>query len=274
VRRGAEISPDPQATPRRAPQVERPEHVKRIIAVASGKGGVGKSTIAVNLACAFARLGLRTGLMDADIYGPSAPTMMGLSAEPVFEDGKLTPLEAFGVKVMSIGFIVDEGQAMIWRGPMASSAVRQFLKDVEWGELDFLLVDTPPGTSDEHLSVNSFLKESGIDGAVVVTTPQEVALIDARRAAQMFAKMTPVIPILGLVENMAWFEDASGARIPIFGEGGGKAEAGKLKVPLLAQIPIDQRLREGGDAGRPIVEANPDSPTAKAFLEMARALSA
>jgi ATP-binding protein involved in chromosome partitioning len=274
VRRGASVAPDPQAQPRRAPQAERPAHVKRIIAVASGKGGVGKSTIAVNLACAFARLGLRAGLMDADVYGPSAPTMFGLSAEPVFEDGKLTPLQANGVKVMSIGFIVDEAQAMIWRGPMASSAVRQFLKDVRWGTeaepLDVLVIDLPPGTGDIHLTL---LQHASVDGAVVVTTPQEVALIDARRAAAMFAKMTPPIAILGLIENMAWFEDASGARVPIFGSGGGAAEAARLHTPLLAQIPLAQGVRESGDEGVPIVAADPDHPVSRAFLAAAERLA-
>ena len=276
VRRGtAHVAPDPQATPRKAPQVERPEHVKRIIAVASGKGGVGKSTVAVNLACAFARLGLRAGLLDADVYGPSAPTMFGLEAEPVFEDGKLTPLTAHGVRVMSIGFIVDEGQAMIWRGPMASSAVRQFLKDVRWGTeaepLDVLVIDLPPGTGDIHLSL---LQHACVDGAVIVTTPQEVALIDARRAAQMFGKMTPPIPILGLIENMSWFEDAGGARIPIFGEGGGAAEAARLGVPLLAQTPLDPAIRAGGDSGVPLVVSAPDSPIGQAYASMAKALLA
>ena len=274
VRRGtAQIAADPGAQLRKAPQAERPEHVIRIIAVASGKGGVGKSTVAVNLACAFARLGLRSGLLDADVYGPSAPTMFGLSEEPRFEDGKLTPLEAFGVKVMSIGFIVDEGQAMIWRGPMASSAVRQFVKDVRWGTeavpLDVLVIDLPPGTGDIHLSL---LQHACVDGAIIVTTPQEVALIDARRAAQMFGKMTPAIPILGLVENMAWFEDASGARVPIFGQGGGEAEAGRLGVRLLAQIPLDMALREGGDLGSPVVAVSHESAVAKTFLAMAKSL--
>ena len=276
VRRGgAHVAADPQAVPRRAQQVERPEHVRRIIAVASGKGGVGKSTVAVNLACALASRGLRTGLMDADVYGPSAPTMFGLDAEPVFEDGKLTPLIAHGVKVMSIGFIVDEGQAMIWRGPMASSAVRQFLKDVRWGTaeepLDVLVIDLPPGTGDIHLSL---LQHACVDGAVIVTTPQEVALIDARRAAQMFGKMTPPIPILGVVENMSWFEDASGARIPIFGAGGGEAEARRLGAPLLAQIPLDPALRAGGDAGVPLVVSAPDSTIGRAYAEMAKTLTA
>jgi len=210
---------------------------------------VGKSTVAVNLALAFVRAGQKVGLLDADVYGPSIPTMLGVDASPVFEDGKLQPIEAHGLKVMSIGFLVDEAAPMIWRGPMASSAVRQMIHDVNWGEIDVLVVDLPPGTGDIQLTLIQKLK---LDGAVIVSTPNEIALIDARRAAAMFAKTGT--SILGVVENMAWFEDATGARLPIFGEGGGAREAEALGVPLLAQTPIDMSLRAAGDTGRPLTE--------------------
>jgi ATP-binding protein involved in chromosome partitioning len=272
VRKGASIANDPRAQPQAA-EAEKPPHVKRVIAVASGKGGVGKSTIAVNLACAFAAQGLRAGVLDADVYGPSAPRMLGVDEQPAFEDGKLTPLLAHGLKVMSIGFLVDEGAPMIWRGPMASSAVRQMITDVRWGTeaepLDVLVVDLPPGTGDIQLTLVQKLK---IDGVVIVSTPQEIALIDARRAAAMFKKTAT--PILGVIENMAYFPDpATGAPIPIFGQGGAKAEAKKLGVPLLAEIPIDIALRQGGDEGTPIVVSDPDGAVAKAFAAAARALA-
>jgi ATP-binding protein involved in chromosome partitioning len=247
VRKGAKIAADKGAEVRPPVTAETPEGVARVIAVASGKGGVGKSTVAVNLALAFSRAGLKVGLLDADVYGPSIPTMLGVDAEPVFEDGKLMPINAHGLKVMSIGFLVDEGSAMIWRGPMASSAVRQMIHDVRWGELDVLVVDLPPGTGDIQLTLIQKLK---LDGAVIVSTPNEIALIDARRAAAMFAKTGT--PVLGVVENMAWFEDASGARLPIFGEGGARREAEALGVPLLAEVPIDMALRQAGDTGRPL----------------------
>jgi ATP-binding protein involved in chromosome partitioning len=246
-----------------------------VIAVASGKGGVGKSTVAVNLACAFAAQGLRTGLLDADIYGPSAPRMLGIDEQPRFEDGKLEPLEAWGLKVMSIGFIVDEGAPMIWRGPMASSAVRQMIQDVRWGTerapLDVLVVDLPPGTGDIHLTL---VQKLCVDGVVIVSTPQEIALIDARRAAAMFKKMTPPVAILGVVENMAYFADpASGAHIPIFGEGGARREAARLGATFLGEVPIDLALRQGGDDGRPVTAAAPESPIAGVFAAMAKRLA-
>jgi ATP-binding protein involved in chromosome partitioning len=274
-RAGASVTTDPRANPSSIPPAEALANVRRIIAVASGKGGVGKSTIAVNLACAFAGLGLRAGLLDADIYGPSAPRMLGLDAKPVFEDGKLIPLEAYGLRVMSIGFIVEEGRAMIWRGPMVSSAIRQMIGDVRWGgeddPLDILVVDLPPGTGDIHLTLVQKLK---IDGVVIVSTPQEIALIDARRASAMFAMMNPPVPILGVVENMAYFPDpTSGARIPIFGTGGARVEAERLGVPFLGEVPIDIALREGGDAGKPVTAVSPDSAVARVFVAMARKLT-
>ncbi|WP_395670966.1 P-loop NTPase [Phenylobacterium sp.] len=269
--RRAQVAEDPQARLGNMPDAERPPHVRKVIAVASGKGGVGKSTVAVNLAVALSGLGHRVGLLDADIYGPSAPQMLGLNdQEPTFDaDKKLNPLEAFGVQVMSVGFIVEPGAANIWRGPMATSALRTLMGS-NWGAadapLDALIVDLPPGTGDIQLTLVQRLK---IDGVIIVSTPQELALIDARRAATMFQKVGT--PILGVVENMAFFPDpATGARIPIFGEGGAKAEAARLGVPLLAEVPIDPALRQGGDEGRPLVIAAPMSPAAQAFFGMAQ----
>jgi ATP-binding protein involved in chromosome partitioning len=246
----------------------RPPHVKRVIAVASGKGGVGKSTVSVNLAAALARRGKRVGLLDADIYGPSAPTMLGIDGEPTFDaEKRLNPMDAWGVKVMSIGFIVEPGTANIWRGPMASSALRS-LMNANWGTeaepLDVLVIDLPPGTGDIQLTL---VQKLMIDGVVIVSTPQEIALIDARRAAAMFDKTGA--PILGVVENMAWFADASGAKVPIFGSGGAKAEAERLGVPLLAEIPIEVALREACDAGRPLAAGDGDSAAVRAFLALA-----
>lgn len=272
VRKGARLAQDPQAAPAPPADAARPAHVRRVIAVASGKGGVGKSTISVNLAAAFAAQGLRVGLLDADVYGPSAPRMLGVDEQPAFVDGKLQPLEAWGLKVMSIGFLVDEGAPMIWRGPMASSAVRQMMNDVAWGSeaepLDLLVVDLPPGTGDIQLTLIQKMK---IDGVVIVSTPQEIALIDARRAASMFRKTAT--PILGVIENMAYFADpTTGTPIPIFGSGGAKAEAAKLGVPVLAEIPLEMALREACDAGRPLVAVDPGSASAKAFIAAAKAL--
>jgi ATP-binding protein involved in chromosome partitioning len=273
-RRRAQVADDPQARLGAMPEAEKPAHVKRVIAVASGKGGVGKSTVAVNLAVAFARLGRRAGLLDADIYGPSAPKMLGVDEEPTFgPDKKLNPLTAWGVQVMSIGFIVEDGAANIWRGPMASSALRTLMGS-NWGSaeapLDVLVVDLPPGTGDIQLTLVQRLK---LDGVVIVSTPQEIALIDARRAATMFGKTGA--KILGVVENMAYFPDpATGAPIPIFGQGGARAEAERLGVPLLAEVPIDIDLRKGGDEGRPLVATAPESPAAQAFLRMAERLLA
>jgi ATP-binding protein involved in chromosome partitioning len=248
----------------------KPAHVRHVIAVASGKGGVGKSTVAVNLACAMAQLGRRVGLLDADVYGPSVPRMAGLDAEPqIRPDKKLEPLAAWGLKIMSIGLLIDEGQAMIWRGPMASSALNQMLNDVAWASeaepLDVLVIDMPPGTGDVQLTL---AQRVALSGAVVVSTPQEIALIDVRRGVAMFEKTR--IPILGVVENMAYFADpATGAAIPIFGHGGAQATAQALGAPFLGEIPIEVALREACDAGRPLVAAGASSPAAQALQAIA-----
>ena len=270
--RRARVSEDPQARLGTMPEAVRAPFVRKVIAVASGKGGVGKSTVAVNLASAYAALGLKAGLLDADIYGPSAPTMMGITEEPGFDaEKRLIPLMAWGVKVMSIGFIVEDGAANIWRGPMASSALRTLIGSV-WGTaedpLDVLVIDLPPGTGDIQLTLVQRLQ---MDGVIIVSTPQEIALIDARRAATMFRKTGATI--LGVVENMAWFEGSDGARIPIFGEGGAAREAQRLGAPLLGQIPLETALRQSGDAGAPLVATAPESPAARVFLDMARRLS-
>jgi ATP-binding protein involved in chromosome partitioning len=276
VRKTAKLPPEAQSKlhPQSPMNPQPVPHVRHVIAVASGKGGVGKSTVAVNLAVALAKLGLRVGLLDADVYGPSAPRMLGLTDEPVVgPDKKLIPLEAWGIKAISIGFIVDEGSPMIWRGPMASSAVSQLFNDVNWGSdadpLDVLVLDLPPGTGDIQLTLVQKFK---LLGAVIVSTPQEVALIDVRRGAAMFEKTG--VPILGVVENMAYFPDpTTGAPIEIFGRGGAAQTARDLDVPFLGEIPIDMALRQACDAGTPLVAAAGDSVAARAFATIAEILA-
>jgi ATP-binding protein involved in chromosome partitioning len=243
--------------------------VTHVVLVMSGKGGVGKSTTATNLALALHRSGYRTGLLDADIYGPSIPTMLGVSGRPVSTDGKtIEPLERFGLKMMSIGFLLEDPKAaVIWRGPMLHGALQQFLKDVAWGSLDFLVLDLPPGTGDVALTLSQRL---GVSGAVMVTTPQPVATDDVYKAVSMCRKVN--IPILGVVENMSWFIDSAGVKHELFGKGGGQAVADFSEAPLLAQIPIDQTVREWGDKGTPVVQAAPDSPIAEAFMKLAESL--
>ena len=246
--------------------------VKNVIIVASGKGGVGKSSVAINLAASLAQRGAATGLLDADIYGPSIPTMMGVKKGPeittVDGEEKMIPVPAHGVGLMSIGFFVAPAQAVIWRGPMLHKALRQFLGDVEWGELDYLVVDVPPGTGDVHLSVAQFVKASG---AVLVTTPQAVALADVVRGRNMFHNIK--VPILGLVENMSYFVcDGCDKQHDIFSRGGGKKAAEKLKVPFLGEIPIYTQIREACDEGVPLVIKEPDSPAARAFAKVVDAL--
>ncbi len=244
--------------------------VKNVIFVMSGKGGVGKSTVAANLTMALHRAGARVGLLDADIYGPSVPTMMGVSGRPVSLDGTLIePLERFGVKIMSIGFLLDDAKtAVVWRGPMLHGALKQFLKDVNWGKLDYLVLDLPPGTGDVALTLSQQVKATG---AVVVTTPQEVALIDVYKSISMCQKLG--IPILGVVENMSYFVDPAGIRHEIFGKGGGEKAAEFAQAPLLGQIPMDGSVREWGDNGTPVVQAQPASTVSKAFREIAEKLS-
>ncbi|GAB5549082.1 MAG: Mrp/NBP35 family ATP-binding protein [Sandaracinaceae bacterium] len=244
--------------------------VRNIILVMSGKGGVGKSTTAVNLTLALKAMGLRVGLLDADIYGPSIPTMMGVSGHPVSKDGKrIAPLERFGVSMMSIGFLLeDETQAIVWRGPMLHGALSQFLKDVDWGELDYLVLDLPPGTGDVALTMAQQLKVTGV---VMVTTPQEVALQDVYKSVSMCAKLN--LPILGVIENMSWFVDTAGVRHELFGAGGGQKVADFAKAPLLAQVPLEPSVREWGDKGMPIVQSRPDSDVAGAFRAAAESLA-
>jgi ATP-binding protein involved in chromosome partitioning len=244
--------------------------VRNTIAVASGKGGVGKSTVAVNLAVALAMEGARVGLIDCDIYGPSIPMMMNITDKPKLRGQHLEPLEKFGVKVMSIGFLVDPSQAVIWRGPMASGAVKQFISDVYWGELDYLIFDLPPGTGDIQLTL---VQQIPLTGAVIVTTPQEISLADARKGMAMFQKVN--VPLLGLIENMSYFVCSHcGERENIFDAGGGRRAAKEMNIPFLGEIPIDTKLRIGGDIGRPLVESDPWSPQAQVILGIARQLAA
>lgn len=238
--------------------------VKNIIAVASGKGGVGKSTVAVNIAAALARSGASVGLMDTDIYGPSIPTMFDLFDRPnITTQKKLIPLEKYGIKMVSMGFLVDVNQAMVWRGPMATSAIQQFMKDVEWGELDYMVLDLPPGTGDIQLTI---VQTIPLSGAVIVSTPQTVALDDVRKGVAMFQKVK--VPVLGVIENMAYFTppDMPDKKYHIFGQGGASKLAEELAVPVLGEIPIDQPIREAGDNGKPIVLADDQSEASHAFF--------
>lgn len=250
--------------------------VKNTIAVASGKGGVGKSSVAVNLAVALVQEGSKVGLIDADIYGPSAPIMFGLNGKQtyVYEntngERKIAPLEAYGVKVISLGFLVDPDQAVIWRGPMAAGALKQLMTDVEWGELDYLIFDLPPGTGDIQLTLTQSIP---LTGAVIVTTPQDVALADARKGLRMFERVQ--VPILGIIENMSYFiAPDTQKRYNIFSNGGGQRAATEMNVPFLGEIPLVMEMREGGDEGRPLVVRNPESETAQSIREIARQMAA
>ncbi|MCC6770307.1 MAG: Mrp/NBP35 family ATP-binding protein [Gemmatimonadaceae bacterium] len=253
-----------------APQPVLYPKLGRIIAVSSGKGGVGKSTVAVNLAVALAQRGLRVGLMDADIYGPNVPRMMGVNEPPRVIDEKIIPLEAHGVKIISLGFLIERDQPAIWRGPIVMKITTQFLRDVEWGQLDFFIVDMPPGTGDAQLSL---VQATQVTGAVIVTTPQEVAIGDALRGVKMFQRTG--VPVLGVVENMSWFEcPHCGKPSALFGSGGGQKLADECGLPLLAQIPLYPRVMEGGDTGRPVVATDAESPAAKALFALADRLAA
>lgn len=242
--------------------------IKRVIAVASGKGGVGKSTVSVNLACGLRHLGAKVGLLDVDIYGPSIPLMMGIKDRPtVNEASKLVPPEAHGVKLMSMGFLLEDDQPVIWRGPMIQKTIQQFIHSVDWGDLDYLLVDLPPGTGDAQLSLCQTVP---IDGGVIVTTPQEASLGIVRKGIAMFEKVN--VPILGIVENMSYFITPNGERVEIFGHGGGRSEAERQGIKFLGEVPIFTEIRIGGDQGNPVAAAAPDSAPGQAFLNVAQAV--
>ncbi len=243
--------------------------IRNAVAVASGKGGVGKSTVAVNLAVALAASGAEVGLLDADIYGPNIPTLMGVERLPSPQNERLLPAQAYGVKLMSIGFMVKPGQALIWRGPMLHTAIRQFLTDVEWGELDYLIVDLPPGTGDTQLSLAQLIP---LSGGLIVTLPQKISLEDASRGLQMFREVN--VPVLGVVENMSYLSLPDGARMEVFGSGGGEKLAQAAGVPYLGGIPLDPAVRIGGDEGVPIVVSAPDSQAGKALRAVAEQLAA
>ena len=260
----------PPAAPRPAPQQQAKAGVPgigSIIAVASGKGGVGKSTSAVNLALGLQALGLRVGVLDADIYGPSVPRLLGISGRPKQGEGRtIMPMENYGLKVMSMGFLVDEEAAMIWRGPMVQSALMQMLREVVWGELDVLVLDMPPGTGDVQLTI---AQQVPLAGAVIVSTPQDLALIDARKGITMFRKVE--VPLLGVIENMSYFiAPDTGKRYDIFGHGGAQAEAERIGVPFLGAVPLTMSIRETSDAGTPIVVSEPDGPQAQSYREIAQ----
>jgi ATP-binding protein involved in chromosome partitioning len=252
------------------PQRNRMPGVRRVVAVASGKGGVGKSTCSVNLACALAQAGLRVGLLDCDIYGPSIPLMMGINERPTLtDDERLVPPVRHGVKLMSMGFLIDPEQAVIWRGPMIQKTIHQFINQVAWGDLDYLLVDLPPGTGDAQLSL---CQSVPLDGGVIITTPQEASLGVVRKGVTLFEKVQ--VPILGIVENMSGFRLPDGSRVDIFGHGGGRLEAERKGVPFLGEIPLVVAIREGGDRGEPVVVADPMSEAARAFSAVASRLRA
>ena len=249
-------------------QQNRVPGLRRVVAVASGKGGVGKSTVSVNLACALQHLGAKVGLLDCDIYGPSIPLMMGVHERPtISEDEKMVPPAKYGVKLMSMGFLVEGDQPVIWRGPMIMKTIQQFFSAVEWGDLDFLLVDLPPGTGDAQLSLCQTVP---LDGGVIVTTPQEAALGVVRKGIAMFQKVN--VPILGIVENMSYYTTPSGERVEIFGHGGGQAEAARQDVAFLGEVPIFTEIREGGDQGVPVAVSAPTQPAGQAFTKIAEIL--
>ncbi len=270
--RAASQAPAPAPKAPAAPAADKQSlvpDVRHVVAVASGKGGVGKSTTSANFALALSRLGLKVGLLDADVYGPSVPKIFGLTGrQPEMADGKILPIQVAGISVMSIGFLVDEDAPMIWRGPMVMSAVTQLLRDVAWGALDVLVVDMPPGTGDTQLTL---AQQVPLAGAVIVSTPQDLALIDARRGVAMFEKVE--VPILGVVENMSYFVCPNcGTRHDVFSHGGARAEAAKMGVPFLGEVPLAMAIREGSDGGRPIVVEDPEGPHTKVYGGIAEAV--
>ncbi len=243
---------------------------KYVIAIASGKGGVGKTTVAVNVAVALAQSGAKVGLLDADIYGPNTPMMLGVRGyKPAAVNGKLPPARAFGIEIFSMGFVVRDDQPIIWRGPMLDKAIRQFLNDVAWGELDYLLIDMPPGTGDAQLTVSQAFS---LTGALIVTLPQAVSQADARRGLEGFKQME--VPILGVVENMSYLTLPDGSRMDVFGQGGGKTLAAAAGVPFIGEIPMDPQVRVGSDAGTPVVVSHPQSATAQALVKVAQDVAA
>lgn len=259
----------PKKQPPRSPEARsgKIDGVRHILAIASGKGGVGKSTLSANLACAFAKLigkSGRVGLLDCDIHGPSIPLMMGIADRPELENDKIVPLANFGVKVMSMGLLIDDESPVVWRGPMITNAINQFLQTINWGELDLLLVDLPPGTGDAHLSL---MQSTTVSGAIVITTPQTAAVNIARRGAALFDKVN--VRVLGVVENMSYLPAPDGSRQYLFGRDGGRKTADSLRVDLLGQIPLAQEIREGGDAGVPIVIAFPEHPASAEIMAIA-----
>ncbi len=263
-----QAAPQAAAPPSPWAQQQKVPGIARIIAVASGKGGVGKSTVSVNLACALQHLGQKVGLLDCDIYGPTVPLMMGVHERPTINDAeKMVPPSNYGVKLMSMGFLVEGDQPVIWRGPMIMKTIQQFFSVVEWGDLDVLLVDLPPGTGDAQLSLCQTVP---LDGGVIVTTPQEASLGVVRKGIAMFQKVN--VPILGIVENMSYFTTPSGERVEIFGHGGGRAEAARQNVPFLGEVPLFTEIREGSDRGVPVVASSPEQPSAQAFIKVAEAL--
>ncbi|HET8770337.1 MAG TPA: Mrp/NBP35 family ATP-binding protein [Gemmatimonadaceae bacterium] len=268
--RALPVMESPQSRP--APAAPKPvayPNLGRIVAVSSGKGGVGKSTVATNIAIALARAGYKVGLMDADIYGPNIPRMMGVDEAPPVKDDKIQPLEAHGVKLISLGFLIERDQPAIWRGPIVMKIITQFLRDVDWGTLDFLFVDMPPGTGDAQLSL---VQAANIAGAVIVTTPQEVAVGDALRGAKMFERVG--VPVVGIVENMSYFESPdTGKPMAIFGTGGGRRLADELRVPLLGEVPLYPPVLQGGDQGAPIVMSHSTSTAARKLTEVAMAIA-
>jgi len=250
------------------PQQPRVPGIRRLVAIASGKGGVGKSTVSVNLACGLTRLGAKTGLLDCDIYGPSIPLMMGLHQKPTISEAeKMVPPASHGVKLMSMGLLLEGDQPVIWRGPMIMKTIQQFFSAVEWGELDFLLVDLPPGTGDAQLTLCQTVP---LDGGVIVTTPQEASLGVVRKGIAMFQRVN--VPILGIVENMSYYTTPTGERVEIFGHGGGQAEAARQRVAFLGEVPLFTEIREAGDRGVPVVVSSSEKPAAQSFIKIAEAL--